>query len=48
MNFDNLIKINEKKAAREFPEISKLVNTIWKQCQHGKQTRVKFKKNGAL
>jgi hypothetical protein len=43
MNFDNLVKINTKQAVRDMPKITKPSNTICKQCQHGKQSRVSFK-----
>ena len=43
INFDNLVKISRNKAVREMPKIKKLVNTTCKQCQHGKQTWMKFK-----
>lgn len=40
MHFDNLVKSNKKKAVRDMQEISKLVRTICKHCQHGKKIRV--------
>jgi hypothetical protein len=43
INFDNLIQLNKKEAIRNLPIIKNLSNSICKQCQHGKQTRVKFK-----
>jgi len=43
INFDNLVKISKTKAVREMPEIIKPTNPTCKQCQHGKQTRMKFK-----
>ena len=43
INFYNLVKISRNKAVREMPKIKKLVNTTCKQCQHGKQTWMKFK-----
>lgn len=43
MNFDNLVKINTKQAVRDMPKITNPSNTICKQCQHGKKTRVTFK-----
>jgi transposase InsO family protein len=43
MHFDNLVKINKNEAVRQMPEISKLANTICKHCQHGKQTRARFR-----
>jgi hypothetical protein len=38
-----LIQLNEKEAIRNLPIIKNLSNSICQQCQHGKQTRVKFK-----
>jgi hypothetical protein len=43
INFDNLIKLNKKQAVRDMLKISKLIDTICKPCQQGKQTRVSFK-----
>ena len=43
IKFENLVKISRSKVVREMPEITKPVNTMCKQCQHGKQTRMKFK-----
>ena len=37
-----MIQLN-KKAIRNLPIIKNLSNSICKQCQHGKKTRVKFK-----
>ncbi len=42
INFDNLVKISKNRVVREIPKITKPNNTICKQCQHGKQTQVKF------
>ncbi len=42
MNFDNIVKISRNKAVKEMPDITKPKDTLCKQCQHGKQTRVKF------
>jgi hypothetical protein len=42
MNFDNLVKINTKKEVRYMPNITKPSNTICKQCQHGKLSRMSF------
>ena len=42
INFDNLVKISKKKVVKEMPEITKPNDTLCKQCQHGKKTRVKF------
>ena len=43
VNFDNLIQLNKNEAIRDLPLIKNLSSSICKQCQHGKQTRVKFK-----
>ena len=43
IHFGNLIKISKKQVVREMPEIKKPKNSICEPCQHGKQTRVKFK-----
>jgi hypothetical protein len=43
INFENLIQLNKKEAIRDLPFIKDLSSSICKQCQHGKQTRVKFK-----
>jgi len=43
INFEILIQLNKKEAIRDLPFIKNLIISICKQCQHGKQTRVKFK-----
>ena len=43
INFDNLIQLNKKEAIRDLPVLKNLSIRICKQCQHGKQIRVKFK-----
>ena len=43
INFEILIQLNKKEAIRDLPFIKNLINSVCKQCQHGKQTRVKFK-----
>ena len=43
LNFDNLIKSNEKEAIRDLPKVIKPSDSICKHCQIGKQTRVRFK-----
>ena len=43
INFENLIQLNKKEATRDLLVIKNLTSSICKQCQHGKQTRVKFK-----
>jgi hypothetical protein len=35
--------LNKKEAIRDLPVIKDLSSSVYKQCQHGKQTRVKFK-----
>jgi len=35
--------LNKKEAIRDLPVIKDLSSSVCKQCQHGKQTRVKFK-----
>ena len=43
INFENLIQLNKREAIRDLPVMKNLTSSICKQCQHGKQTRVKFK-----
>jgi hypothetical protein len=43
IHFDNLFKVNKKEAVREMPQIMKPTNTLYKQCQQGKQTKTRFK-----
>jgi hypothetical protein len=43
INFENLIQLNKKEAIRYLPVIKNFSSSVYKQCQHGKQTRVKFK-----
>jgi transposase InsO family protein len=43
MHFDNLVKVNKRKAFREMPQITKPTNTLCKHCQQGKQTKTGFK-----
>ena len=43
MSFDNLVKIIKLSTVKELPEIIKPTSTLCKQCQHGKQTSLKFK-----
>jgi hypothetical protein len=43
INFENLIQLNKKEAIRDLPVMKNLTSSICKQCQHGKQTRVRFK-----
>jgi hypothetical protein len=43
MKFDNLVKIDIKQVVRDMSEITKSSRSFNKQCQHGKQSRVRFK-----
>jgi hypothetical protein len=43
MNFENLVKLNTKKEARDIPNITRTSNIVCNQCQHGKQSRPSFK-----
>jgi hypothetical protein len=43
INFDNLVKVSNLGAVRNFPKIIKLSNTMCRHCQLGKQTRIRFK-----
>jgi hypothetical protein len=43
MNFNNLVKISTKQVVRDMPKNTKTTSTIFKQCQHGKKSRVNFK-----
>ena len=43
INFDNLIKVSKNEAVRDLPSLKNLSSSVCKQCQHGKQTRVRFK-----
>jgi hypothetical protein len=43
INFENMIQLNKKEAIRDLPVMKNLTSSICKQCQHGKQTRVRFK-----
>jgi hypothetical protein len=38
-----MIQLNKKEAIRNLHVIKNLPNSICKQCQHGKQSKVKFK-----
>jgi hypothetical protein len=40
--FDNLIKFNKKESVRDMPKIIKPSNSVCRNFQHGKQTRVRF------
>ena len=48
INFDSLIQLNKKEAIRNLPMIKNLSNSICKQCQHGKQTRVQVQNKRIL
>jgi hypothetical protein len=43
INFDNLVKVKKKEVVTEMPQIMKPTNTLCKNCQHGKQTKTRFK-----
>ena len=43
INFDNLINMSKNEAVRDLPSLKNLSGSVCKQCQHGKQTRVRFK-----
>jgi hypothetical protein len=43
IRFDNLIKFSKKEAVKNMPKIIKPSNYVCRNCQHGKQTRVRFK-----
>jgi hypothetical protein len=43
LTFENLIKDNDKKAVRDIPKTIKPSDSICKNFQIGKQTRVRFK-----
>jgi hypothetical protein len=44
MNFNNLVKLRTKQAIRDMSKITKTSSIFYKQCQHGKQSRVRFKR----
>ena len=43
LSFENLSKIRTKEAIRYLPKIIVPLNSVCKNCQHGKKTRVSFK-----
>jgi hypothetical protein len=43
INFDNLVKLSNKEVVRGMPKLIKPSNLVCKHCQHGKQTKVRFK-----
>jgi hypothetical protein len=43
IGFENLIKVNKKEVVKNIPKIIKPSNPICRHCQHGKQTRIRFK-----
>ena len=43
LNFDNLVKVSTKEVVRDFPKIVKSINSVCRNCQHGKQTKANFK-----
>jgi hypothetical protein len=44
IKFDNLVKLSKTQAIKNMSRISKPTDTICKPCQHGKRTRLSFKK----
>jgi transposase InsO family protein len=45
LSFDNLVKVSNHQVVRGMPKIIKPSNLICKHCQHGKQTRMRFRTN---
>jgi RNase P subunit RPR2 len=43
LSFENLVKVSNHQEVRGMPKIIKPSNPICKHCQHGKQTRVRFR-----
>jgi hypothetical protein len=43
IHFDNLVKVRKRESIREIPQITKPINTLFKHCQQGKQTKTRFK-----
>jgi hypothetical protein len=43
VNFENLVIINTKQVVRDMTKITKPSKTIYKQCHHGKLSRMSFK-----
>lgn len=43
INFDNFIKVSNMGAIRNLPKIIKPPNSVCRHCQHGKQTKARFK-----
>lgn len=43
LNFDHIVKLNNKQAIRDSPKISKPTNIVCESCQIGKQVQVSFK-----
>jgi hypothetical protein len=44
IGFYILIKISKKEAVKDTQKIIKPSNNVFKHCQHGKKTKVRFKK----
>ena len=44
IHFDNLVKVYKNQAVQNMLEVTNPANSVCEQCQHGKQTRVYFKK----
>ena len=43
IKFDNLVKVDNLGAVRNFPKITKFSNAICRHCQLGNETRIRFK-----
>ena len=43
LNFENIMKVSEKGAIRDFPKFVKPLKSVCKHCQHGRQTKASFK-----
>ena len=43
IKFDNLVKVSNLEAVRNLPKITKPSNSMCRDCQLGKQTRIRFK-----
>ena len=43
LNFDNIMKVSKKEVVRDLPKIVNPLNSVCKHCQHGKQTKARFK-----
>ena len=45
ISFDNLVKISKEQETRDIKKITKPLNSVCKNCLHGKKTIVSFKTN---